>query len=169
MHGGHVKAYSEGLGQGSRFVVALPMVVEPIRDMADSTHRTHVADPVRGQRLSILVVDDNVDAADMLAKILRLQGHSVRVEYSSIAALAARREHPFSLLVLDIGLPDLDGYELVRQLKLMPDQAKAVFAAQTGYGQAHDKVLSKAAGFDHHLVKPVDIVYLDSIIRSLQN
>ena len=167
MHDGRVEAFSEGIGKGSRFVITLPVLAEVGGDKDDTVAESHTSEYAEGGRLSVLVVDDNTDAADTLAATLRLQGHAVRVEYSSTAALAAAREHARDLYVLDIGLPDLDGYELVRQLRAMPDNVHAVFVALTGYGQAHDKVLSKAAGFDHHLVKPVDLAHLDSIIRSI--
>ncbi len=103
----------------------------------------------------------------MLADLLRLQGHLVATEYSSTAALSSAAQHPYNLFVLDIGLPDLNGYELVRQLRVIPSAANAVFVALTGYGQAHDKVLSKSAGFDHHLVKPVDFAHLQAIILAI--
>jgi DNA-binding response OmpR family regulator len=122
----------------------------------------------RERPLSVLVVDDNVDAANMLAEILTLQGHAVAVGYSSAEALALAAERSCDLYVLDIGLPDIDGFELARQLRAMPGNADAVLVAVTGYGQPHDKVLSRAAGFDHHLVKPVDIAHLDSIVRLIK-
>ena len=115
-----------------------------------------------------MVVDDNVDAADMLADILRIEGHTVRVEYSSTAALARTSTLPVDLYILDIGLPDLDGYELVRRLRAVPSNAHSVFVALTGYSQAHDKVLSRSAGFDHHMIKPVDLLHLDAVIRSIK-
>lgn len=168
MHGGHVQAFSEGVGKGSRFLVLLPLLEEPKSDK-DDLGRTLDAPSFENEgSLSVLVVDDNADAADMLADILGLQGHSVHVEYTSTAALVAGQGQAFDLHVLDIGLPDIDGYELVRQLRSMPRNIHAVSVALTGYGQAHDKVLSKAAGFDYHLVKPVDIAHLDAIIRSLR-
>jgi CheY-like chemotaxis protein len=110
---------------------------------------------------SILIVDDNADAALSLAEILRAFGHQVEVAHEPRRALAlAERGWP-EIFILDIGLPDIDGYALARRLRAMaeeqPEARAATYLALTGYGQAHDKVLSKAAGFDRHFVKPVDL------------
>lgn len=114
-----------------------------------------------------MLVDDNTDAVDVLAEMLRHLGHTVRAEYTSTAALAVAKHAAVDLYILDIGLPDLDGYELLRRLRAMPHNAGATFIALTGYGQAHDKVLSKSAGFDQHLVKPLDLARLNTILRDL--
>lgn len=167
MHNGRVEAFSEGLGKGSRFIITLPTLPASSAEKDDLGCEPNTTHPVDGRRLSILVVDDNADAADMLGDLLRVQGHSVRVEYSSTAALAVASLEAADLYVLDIGLPDLDGYELVRRLRASLTNEKATFVALTGYGQAHDRVLSRSAGFDHHLVKPVDIGKLDAIIGSM--
>ncbi|MFC5549223.1 response regulator [Massilia aerilata] len=167
MQGGRVSAYSGGLGCGSRFVVVLPVFDHPPVSVGHERRAASGATPAGPETLSIMVVDDNTDAADMLAAILRLHGHLVSVEYSSTAALRTARDTQSDLYVLDIGLPDLDGYSLVKELRAMLRNADAVFVALTGYGQAHDKILSKSAGFDYHLVKPVDIVHLDSIVRAV--
>jgi len=167
MQGGRVSAHSDGQGHGSRFVVVLPLFKDVATTAGLDGQAISRSTPAGAETLSIMVVDDNTDAADMLVAILRLQGHLVRVEYSSTAALHTARNNQSDLYVLDIGLPDLDGYGLVKALRSMPINADAVFVALTGYGQAHDKTLSKSAGFDHHLVKPVDIVHLDSIVRSI--
>lgn len=166
MHGGRVQAYSDGTGKGSRFCVTLPVLAAAKVD-SNAAAAVPVSSRSGADRLSVMVVDDNADAADMLADVLRYQGHTVRVEYSSLAALQLAGEEPSDLYVLDIGLPDLDGYELVRRLRAFPESGRSMFVALTGYGQAHDKVLSRSAGFDHHMVKPVDLAYLDMIIRSI--
>ena len=166
MHGGRVEAFSGGTGKGSRFCVTLP-VQEAANDNGKSVDAAHVLSQSSANRLSVMVVDDNTDAADMLADVLRVHGHTVHVEYSSVAALKHASEKPSDLYVLDIGLPDLDGYELVRRLRAFPESGRSVFVALTGYGQAHDKVLSRSAGFDHHMVKPVDLAHLDMIIRTI--
>lgn len=168
MHHGRVEAYSDGVGKGSQFVVTLPLILPAIAEKRFAADELIASVGQGGGQLGILIVDDNIDAADMLADLLRLQGHAVSTEYSSAAALTAAAQCAYDLYVLDIGLPDLDGYELVRQLRTMPENAQAVFVALTGYGQAHDKVLSKSAGFDHHLVKPVDFSHLQAIILATQ-
>jgi CheY-like chemotaxis protein len=111
--------------------------------------------------LSILIVDDNHDAAQSLAEILHALGHQVAVAHEPQVALALAEQDWPQVFILDIGLPDIDGYALARRLRAMaeqkPHERRAVYLALTGYGQAHDKVLSKAAGFDRHFVKPVDL------------
>ncbi|MCA1248349.1 PAS domain-containing protein [Massilia sp. MS-15] len=167
MHGGSVRAFSAGTGKGSRFSVTLPLVVTKDNAANDRSTANWAFPSDYASSLSILIVDDNSDAADMLAGVLRVQGHSVRVEYTSQAAMKVAGEVPSDLYILDIGLPDFDGYELVRRLRSRAENAGGVFVALTGYGQAHDKVLSLSAGFDHHLVKPVNLAHLEAIIRSL--
>jgi DNA-binding response OmpR family regulator len=109
----------------------------------------------------ILIVDDNADAAQSLADILRAIGHRVDVAHEPYRALALAEQDWPRVFILDIGLPDIDGYALARRLRAMaeerPRERAALYLALTGYGQAHDKVLSKAAGFDRHFVKPVDL------------
>jgi CheY-like chemotaxis protein len=105
----------------------------------------------------ILVVDDNVDAAQMVAMLLEALGHDVAVEYDPLQALAAVRGRRFDTFILDIGLPGMDGHELARQLRQLPGAGDALFVALTGYGQDQDRQASRDAGFHHHFVKPVDI------------
>src|SRR4030095_4261263 len=100
--------------------------------------------------------DDNVDAAESLAVLLEAQGHHVRVESHPVQALASAKTDPPQVFILDIGLPEMDGYELARRLRADPATGRALFIALTGYGQAHDRTLSRSVGFDHHFVKPVD-------------
>lgn len=165
MHGGQVSAHSGGTGQGARFVVALPLL--PNARKTESPTNTNTSEPRGGRRLSIMLVDDNTDAVDMLAEMLRHLGHTVRTEYTSTAALSVAQHAVVDLYILDIGLPDLDGYELLRRLRAMPHNDGATFVALTGYGQAHDKVLSKSAGFDQHLVKPLELARLHAILHDL--
>ncbi len=167
MHNGDVGAFSEGSGKGSRFSVTLPVLASSLKDGREQAEEPRVSPRTNAERLSVMVVDDNVDAADMLADILRIDGHTVRVEYSSTAVLARTNNIPIDLYILDIGLPDLDGYELVRRLRAVPSNSHSVFVALTGYSQAHDKVLSRSAGFDHHMIKPVDLLHLDAVMRSI--
>ena len=114
--------------------------------------------------LRVMVVDDNVDAAQMLAALLEVQGHAVCVEYDAMGALErARRERP-EVLLLDIGLPDLDGYELARRLRAQPESADATLVALTGYGQSQDRKEAEQAGFDHYLVKPADLDQVNEVL-----
>jgi CheY-like chemotaxis protein len=105
----------------------------------------------------ILVVDDNVDAAQMVAMLLQVLGHEVAVEYDPLQALACARERAFDAYILDIGLPGMDGYELARQIRALPSAGGALFIALTGYGQEQDRKASRAAGFHYHFVKPADV------------
>lgn len=153
LHGGNVEAHSAGPGQGSEFVVRLPLpanisVVAPVQ--------TASAAAQQGPTMRVLVVDDNQDAADTMAMLLRVLGHESRVAYNGPDALAAASAEPPDAVILDIGLPGMDGYEVARRLRA-DDRLKHVpLIAITGYGRDVDYQLSQAAGFDAHLLKPVD-------------
>ncbi|MGI4845894.1 MAG: GAF domain-containing protein [Janthinobacterium lividum] len=166
LHGGEVGAHSEGVGLGSRFTLALPCV-----DAASGAGAA--AGPLReeGMRLDrplrLVLVDDNADAADSLSQLLGVQGYHTAVEYDARSALRrARAERPDAMLV-DIGLPDIDGYHLAQQLRAMPETRDTVLVAITGYGQARDRERAVEAGFAHHLVKPVDMTALGRILESV--
>jgi signal transduction histidine kinase len=151
LHGGRVTAASDGPGSGSEFAVRLPRLADAPAADRPAEDRPPAATPA-GRR--VLVVDDNADAADSLALLLRVGGHEVRLAYSgpdAVAAAGAFRPH---VILLDIGLPGMDGYEVARRLRAGP-AAGAVLAALTGYGQDEDRRRAAAAGFDHHFVKPV--------------
>jgi CheY-like chemotaxis protein len=163
LHEGSITAYSAGIGKGSRFTVCLPHLEESpdIRAMGRGIAR----DVAQGRALKIMVVDDNVDAAQMLAMFVEALGHHVWIEHSSQKALeCARREMP-DLCLLDIGLPDMDGNELARQLRAEPGTANAILVAVTGYGQEQDRNSALHAGFDHHFVKPVDSATLTRLLN----
>ncbi|MFZ5481808.1 MAG: GAF domain-containing protein [Myxococcota bacterium] len=151
LHGGTVRASSEGLGRGSRFVVRLPLAVGAVAGPGRAERASR--SPVRRRR--VLLVDDNRDAADMLAELLRGLGHEVEVEYDGASALAAAARFRPEVALLDIGLPVMDGYALARRLQReAPSPVRLV--AVTGYGQAHDRARAFEAGFAAHVVKPVD-------------
>ena len=161
LHQGRVAARSGGLGQGSEFTVHLPRLA-----MSNMEPPLPVDNPpdagLAGLRL--MVVDDNVDAANMLAMLLESAGHVVVVEHDSRRALErARTECPDALL-LDIGLPDMDGNELARQLRSQPESSALFLIAVTGYGQEQDRKSTAEAGFDHHFVKPVDMARLTMLL-----
>ncbi|HSK76429.1 MAG TPA: chemotaxis protein CheB [Thermoanaerobaculia bacterium] len=159
LHGGSVEAHSEGLGKGSELVVRLPVSLqrtpepkpEPDGDTAGSTAAPGATSPRR-----ILVVDDNEDSAESLALLLRLRGHEVKVAYNGPEALDTAGSFYPEAVLLDIGLPGLDGYQVASRLRQRPRNAKALLVALTGYGQEDDQRLAREAGFDHHLTKPVD-------------
>jgi len=158
LHGGSVEAHSCGAGQGSLFRVNLPLV-QSVRPASPGGSTANALDAMPSRH--ILIVDDNADAAQSLAEILRALGNEVAVAHDPHRALALAEQDWPEVFILDIGLPDIDGYALARQLRAMaaarPEAQPALYLALTGYGQAHDKVLSKAAGFDRHFVKPVDL------------
>lgn len=153
LQGGQVTAQSEGVGKGSRFTVRLA------RANADSHPEPQKEDATNPgpARLRVLVVDDNKDAAEMLQFLLEAKGHEVIATFSAKDALAIARRMSPAILFLDIGLPDTDGYELARRLRALPETAHSILVAVTGYGQPQDKERTAAAGFDHHLVKPVKL------------
>ncbi|WP_177207730.1 hybrid sensor histidine kinase/response regulator [Massilia yuzhufengensis] len=165
LHGGGVTCTSPGLGKGSRFTVCLPrMAAADLR--ADAAPGAPAAQP-NARPLRILVVDDNVDAAAMLAMLLEASGHQVAVEHGGLQALARAEAGPPEVCLLDIGLPGMDGTELAQRLRRLPGTAGAVLVAVTGYGQESDRERTRAAGFDHHLVKPLDTRELFAILEKV--
>lgn len=165
LHGGSVEAVSEGLGKGSEFIVRLPLL--KAGDMESQEDRVPADVGPDETKPSVLVVDDNVDAAQMLAMYLQTIGHDVLVEYSPKSAIERAKSATPKLCILDIGLPEMDGNELARRLRSIPGMADAVLIAVTGYGQAQDKQNSMEAGFDHHLVKPVDLNVLLALLADI--
>ena len=163
LHGGTIEAASEGRGRGSRFTVGLPSVVDSGLISASDEPVVSSA-PLRALR--IMVVDDNVDAAESLAMMLELDGHTVIRAHDARAAIAiARNERP-NVMLLDIGLPDIDGYELACRLRALPEVDDALLIAVTGYGQEEDRRRARDAGFDHYLVKPVEFESLRSVLQA---
>jgi len=163
LHGGTVHASSAGLGQGSEFSICLPCLAAPAAPRFGAGDDTAAGHGLHGE-LRVMVVDDNADAAQMLAALLEVQGHLVGVEYDAGGALArARRERP-DVMLLDIGLPDMDGYELARRLRAQPENAGATLVALTGYGQHQDREEAQLAGFDHYLVKPADLNQVNDVL-----
>jgi PAS domain S-box-containing protein len=155
LHGGTVRAISAGPGKGSELVVRLPMLkgaVGPAPSAESTGDGGGRAAPCR----RVLVVDDNADAAGSLALLLRLWGHEVRVAHDGLEAVRVAEEFVPEILLLDIGLPGLNGYEVAKRLRHSPRLARAVLVALTGYGQEEDRSRSREAGLDQHLVKPVE-------------
>ncbi|WP_164558046.1 PAS domain S-box protein [Massilia atriviolacea] len=172
LHQGSVQAISEGLGKGSRFTVRLPLV-----EAAGSADRGRAGGPgdalagageaatVPRTRLpTVMIVDDNPDGAQSLAALIGARGYRVRVVGDGAAALQIADGEPVDVYILDIGLPGMDGYALARRLRATPGGRAATLVALTGYGKKEDRLLALASGFDHHLVKPVDIAALEKIL-----
>jgi signal transduction histidine kinase/CheY-like chemotaxis protein len=170
LHGGVVTARSEGLGRGTEMEVRLPALPQQLLDLApieDDEPTTETSRPrLVGKR--VLVVDDNSDAAETLADILRELGHTTSVAHDGPTALAAATAFRPHIALLDIGLPVMDGYELARRLREHPDLGKTHLFAITGYGQESDRERSRAAGFQEHLVKPIDLAHLATLIDAAQ-
>ncbi|MBV8783431.1 MAG: response regulator, partial [Gammaproteobacteria bacterium] len=161
LHGGTVSAHSAGVGHGSTFELRLPL-------SRDTSAPALAQSPGKAVPCSILIVDDNEDAADSLAMVLRLDGHTVETVYTGQQALARVATRRPRVVLLDIGLPGLDGYEVARRLhEEHADGAPMCLVAVTGYGQDTDRAHSAAVGFAHHLVKPIDFTALQRILGSL--
>ena len=164
MHGGSVTAASDGAGKGSEFVVRLPLdrrkVVRP---------RPPENAPAMGDVQRILIVDDNRDAASTLGALLQLLGLNVRTVNDGPTALDEISSFHPSVVVLDLGMPGMDGYEVARRVRERPDCRDIALVALTGWGQEKDRHLTEKAGFNHHLVKPVDIGTMQAVLASLAN
>jgi PAS domain S-box-containing protein len=163
LHGGRVEAISVS-GQGSEFVVRLPMI--PSSEVP-SPAPSDGAVPAAQRALRVLVVDDQPDTVLSLSMLLSATGHDVRPAYDGIAAIAEALAYNPDVILLDIGLPGLNGYEAAKRIRLEPTLAHVVLVALTGYGQDADRQLSRQAGFDHHLVKPVYLDKLQNILATV--
>jgi CheY-like chemotaxis protein len=153
MHGGTIEARSAGAGQGSEFVVRLPTVVlrEPVvKEIPDHVTANN------GSPLRILVVDDNEDGANSLGQMLQMMGNEVRVAHDGLAAIEAAEACRPQVILLDIGMPKLDGYDACRRIRNEAWGKNTVLIALTGWGQDEDRRRTREAGFDYHLVKPVE-------------
>jgi CheY-like chemotaxis protein len=169
LHGGTVEAQSEGVGRGSEFVVRLPLLKNTLpspEDAAPVEMPAAAAAPAL-PRPRLLVVDDNHDSADTLADLGVDWGYAVRCAYDGLSAIELAREYRPQIILLDIGLPGLDGYEVARRLRAEPALNGVRLVAFTGYGSADDRERSQEAGFDHHLTKPVDPHELESLFFAL--
>ncbi|HEV3445035.1 MAG TPA: ATP-binding protein [Gemmataceae bacterium] len=166
MHDGTVTAASPGAGAGSEFTVRLPALTPSAGQQDRPAQGSLRAAPSRRR---ILVVDDNVDAAESSAVLLRFIGHEVKVAHDGPSALAAARAFHPEIILLDIGLPGMNGYDVARALRAQPEFQTTVLAAVTGYGQQEDVRRSREAGFDHHLTKPLAPEALSEFVLSQQN
>jgi PAS domain S-box-containing protein len=160
MHGGQVLARSSGIGQGSSFELRLPLIERP----GPSPDQPQ---PITAAPKRILIVDDNKDAADTLALLLQFDGHQTQAVYTSNDALERARSLNPDVMLLDIGLPEMNGYEIARRLRSLPEVKHIRLIALTGYGQAVDRERAQRAGFDDHLMKPVESLALKRAIAGI--
>lgn len=164
MHGGSVEAFSEGAGQGSEFIVRLPIAMTVVKEQRriDETES-----PSKPPRRRVLVVDDNADAASSLAMILKLTGNEVRTAHDGVEAVQAADEYRPDVILLDIGMPRMNGYDACRHIREKSWGRQPFIVALTGWGQEDDKQRSREAGFDSHLVKPVEPAALEKLLSRL--
>jgi PAS domain S-box-containing protein len=162
LHGGRIEAHSPGLGMGSAFIVRLPVVSDPARVAAVRPDKPLMAGQVR----RVLIVDDVKDNADSLALLLQALGHEVHAIYDGAGAVElASALHPDAVL-LDLGMPGMDGYQVCRHLRRQPWGKSMLIVALTGWGQENDRARTEAAGFDHHLIKPADLGVLSRLLHA---
>lgn len=161
LHGGSIDARSDGPGRGSRFIVTLPASASDIPDATGSDAPADAHHP-----LQVLVVDDNRDAADTLQSLFQLEGYAAKVAYGGAQALAAVNMAWPQLVVMDLGMPDMDGYEAARQIRQRAQGREVLLIALTGWGQGEARARTEQAGFDHHLTKPVDFDAIAALLHA---
>ena len=166
MHGGSVAAFSEGAGKGSEFVVKLPLREPQVAPQIHAAGAEEIDGEQRG--LQLLVVDDNADSVDALGMWLRLEGHRVHIAYSGEEALPAALAQRPDAVVLDLALPGIDGYEVARRLRREQGFENVCFIAMTGFGAYSDRERAKQAGFDHHMVKPIDYMVFSQLLAEIE-
>jgi CheY-like chemotaxis protein/two-component sensor histidine kinase len=164
LHGGSVSAFSDGIGTGAKFEILLPAFVGTTASLSSTSEEARP----QPRKLKIVIVDDNRDAAESLASVLATEGHNVTVEFSGISLLQQvehiERQDAF---ILDIGLPVMDGYQLVAELLKNPVSANSHMVALTGYGQSHDRAIGKVAGFHDYFVKPIKSIELAALLAAI--
>ena len=165
LHGGNVQARSEGKTLGAEFVVRLPLSIEQIQTV--STREQQAPGSIR--TLRVLIVDDNRDAADSLNLLLVSMGQKVCVAYDGQCAISAAKTFEPDVVLLDIGMPNMSGYEVARALRTDASAAKTALVAVTGWGQEADRERAKEAGFSHHFVKPISEEALRSILTEVSS
>jgi CheY-like chemotaxis protein len=163
MHGGRVEVHSDGPGAGSEFVVTIPVV---LADAESNNCNTESAQPSNRRR--ILVVDDNRDAATSLAMMLKLMGNETKTAHDGLEALDIAAAFLPDLILLDIGMPRLNGSETAKRIRTQPWGKDVVLVALTGWGQEEDRRKSAESGFNLHMVKPIELATLESLLINLQ-
>ena len=165
MHGGRIEAFSDGPGKGSEFVIRLPRANGAVETPEAQPRQAPLPCEQREDRqLKVLVVDDSVDSAESMAIILEMSGHSVRKAHNGPDALRAASEYRPDVVLMDIGMPGMSGHEVAQKLRETPAMREVILIAMTGYGRQVDREQSRAAGFDHHLVKPLDFDKLNEVL-----
>jgi PAS domain S-box-containing protein len=163
LHGGTIEARSGGPNQGSEFIIRLPIIMDAFTEPAMAK-----IEPSLASSLRILVVDDNRDGADLLAEMLESMGNEIRVAYDGEEAVVATAEFRPDVVLLDLGLPKLNGYDACRRIRAQPGGEQMIMIAQTGWGQVEDRQRTSEAGFDHHMVKPLDPKALRKLLADIQ-
>ena len=166
MHAGHVEVHSDGVGHGSEFTVRLPIVTEHAH--APSTPATASGQPVATRVIRILVVDDNKAAAETLQTVLKILGHQVFMAHDGAEAVAATELHQPEIVLMDLGMPKLNGFEAARQIRAAPWGQSVILIALTGWGQDEDRQRTRDAGFDDHLTKPADPAVLQTLLTNVE-
>jgi CheY-like chemotaxis protein len=162
LHGGRIEARSQGLGHGSEFIVHLPVVNDPAQTLP-----VRPDEPLRGGKVRrVLIVDDVKDNADSLAALLKTLGHDVHVVYGGAAAIQVASKLRPDAVLLDIGMPDIDGLEVCTYLRRQPWGQSMLIVALTGWGQESDRARTEEAGFDHHLIKPAELSALTKLLHA---
>jgi len=162
-HGGSIEVESSGLGQGSEFIVKLPAVSAPLIEVATTSQAPRSS----GRR--ILIVDDAVDAATSLALLLQFEGHEITVRHDGLSGLAAYRSEKPDIVLLDLKMPGIDGYEVARRIRQQADSRDVTLIALTGWGHEEDRRHTQEAGFDHHLVKPINFAKLGELLQDFSS
>jgi CheY-like chemotaxis protein len=165
MHGGRIEGRSKGKGQGSEFVVRLPLAEQQLPAVDDASPER---DPNQTRSSCVLIVDDNKDAAHSLGLLLRMLGHDVQTANDGPSALQVLESYCPAVILLDLGMPGMDGYEVARRARELPQCKDSIFVALTGWGQEEDRKRSREAGFDHHLLKPVNLGALKVLLKEAQ-
>jgi CheY-like chemotaxis protein len=163
LHGGSVSAESPGIGLGSTFTIRLPLLSAGPHAMATTLSSQTSSQP--GQ-LQVLVVDDNTDAAESLGVLLDIEGHVAHIAHTGAEALQLAKSRALDVVFLDIGLPDMTGYEVARQMRLLPGMQKTLLVALTGWGTQDDRQRTREAGFDRHLTKPAELPAVEELLRA---
>ena len=164
MHGGNVKVRSQGVGFGSEFIVRLPLSNEPLPDNYRPSSK-----PAAAKICQILLIEDNIDANETLKLLLESSGNMITSTFDGPSGLAMARKIPFDIIICDIGLPGINGHEVVKQLRMVPTARKPYFIAISGYNLSDDRSNAIEAGFDHYLVKPIAVDVLTTLISSVSS
>jgi two-component system CheB/CheR fusion protein len=161
LHGGTISVFSDGLGRGSEFVVRLPALSEPLYE---TSHDTRIQANHKARQSRILIVDDNRDSGRTMARILELDGHDVACVFNGLVVSEQLASFQPDVLLVDIGLPGLDGYQVAEQVRQQRAKDELLLVAVTGYGGEENHARAKRAGFDHYLVKPVNLKTLAELL-----